>query len=69
MLWLLDMYGFKANVEQAPETIRGIKYMMSFVPAVAAVVSGLVMVIYPLSDQKMREILVDLEERRKEEQE
>ena len=66
-LWLLAFYGFEANVEQTPETIKGIKYMMSFVPGAAALISGLVIMFYRLSDKKMAEIIEDLDERRKEE--
>jgi GPH family glycoside/pentoside/hexuronide:cation symporter len=62
-LWLLAIYGFKANVEQTPETIKGIKYMMSFIPGFFALVSGLIMVFYTLSDKKMEEISIDLDNR------
>ncbi|MRT92050.1 MFS transporter [Ancylomarina sp. 16SWW S1-10-2] len=64
-LWLLALYGFEANADQSPETIKGIKYMMSFVPGVAALISGLVIMFYRLSDKKMLGIIADLEERRK----
>lgn len=61
-LWLLAIYGFEANVEQSAETITGLKYMMSFVPGAAALISGLVIMFYNLSDNKMSEIIADLEE-------
>jgi glycoside/pentoside/hexuronide:cation symporter, GPH family len=63
-MWLLALYGFQANVEQAPETIKGIKYMMSYVPGIAALISGLFMIFYTLSDKKMEEIIADLDTRR-----
>lgn len=63
-MWLLALYGFQANVEQAPETIQGIKYMMSYVPGVAALISGLFMIFYTLSDKKMEEIIADLDSKR-----
>jgi len=63
-LWLLAFFGFEANVAQTPETIQGIKYMMSFVPGVAALVSGAIMIFYKLSDDKMDEIIAELERRR-----
>lgn len=65
-LWLLAAYGFEANVDQSPETIKGIKYMLSFLPAGAALCSGLFIYFYQLSDKKMKQIAVDLAERRKE---
>jgi len=63
-LWLLAYYGFQANIEQAPETIRGIKNMMSFVPGVAALISGLIIMFYKLSDKKMAAIIEDLDQQR-----
>lgn len=66
-LWLLALFGFEANVEQAPETIEGIKYMMSFVPAAGALISGSFMIFYKLSDRRMEEIIAELEKRRAEE--
>ncbi|WP_010662111.1 MFS transporter [Marinilabilia salmonicolor] len=63
-LWLLAFFGFEANVAQTPETIEGIKYMMSFVPGIAALISGAIMIFYKLSDSKMDEIIAELERRR-----
>lgn len=63
-LWLLAFFGFEANVAQTPETIEGIKYMMSFVPGLAALISGAIMIFYKLSDSKMDEIIAELERRR-----
>jgi len=59
-LWLLSYYGFKPNVEQAPETIQGIKNMMSIVPGIFALLSGLIMLFYKLNDKKMKVIMADL---------
>jgi GPH family glycoside/pentoside/hexuronide:cation symporter len=61
---LLAFFGFEANVAQTPETIQGIKYMMSFVPGLAALISGGIMIFYKLSDNKMDEIIAELEKRR-----
>jgi len=66
-LWLLSYYGFEANMEQSAETLNGIKYMMSYFPGIAALISGLVMIFYQLSDEKMEEIISDLDKRRTEE--
>ncbi len=63
-LWLLAFYGFKANVEQSPETITGIKYMMSYIPAIGALLSGVFMLFYKLDEKTMQGIINDLEERR-----
>lgn len=42
-LWLLSIFGFVANVEQTPETIQGLRYIMSFIPAgIACLAAGAV---------------------------
>jgi len=64
-LWLLGVFGFQANVEQSPETITGIKYMLSIIPACGALVSGVFMYFYKLDEKTLKTIEVDLEQRRK----
>jgi glycoside/pentoside/hexuronide:cation symporter, GPH family len=66
-LWMLGFYGFQSNVDQSPETIQGIKYMLSFVPAIGAVLSGVFMYFYTLTDKRVLEIEAALAERRKSE--
>ncbi|MFO8000147.1 MAG: MFS transporter [Marinilabilia sp.] len=63
-MWLLALFGFEANVAQTPDTIEGIKYMMSFVPALGALISGGFMIFYKLSDKKMEEVIAELDRRR-----
>jgi GPH family glycoside/pentoside/hexuronide:cation symporter len=63
-LWLLAFYGFEANVEQTPDTIEGIKHMLSFVPAIGALISGLFMYFYKLDDKTMKTIEIELAKRR-----
>ncbi|MDF1548500.1 MAG: MFS transporter [Bacteroidales bacterium] len=63
-MWLLAFYGFKANIEQAPETINGLKVMISFIPAVAAMLSAAFIFFYQLSDKKVKEITEALEAKR-----
>ncbi len=62
-LWLLSYYGFQPNVAQNAQTITGIKYMMSYVPGVAALVSGLIIMFYSLSEDKLKGISEDLRKR------
>lgn len=64
-LWLLAIYGFEANVIQSEESIKGIKYMMSYIPAFGALLSGLIMVFYKLDDDMVKKVMADLELRRK----
>jgi glycoside/pentoside/hexuronide:cation symporter, GPH family len=67
-LWLLGYFGFKANVDQNPETINGIKYMLSFIPAIGALISGIFMYFYRLDAKTLKIIETDLEQRRKADQ-
>jgi len=67
-LWLLAFYGFKANVDQSPETIHGIKIMLSIVPAIGALLSGFFMFFYKLDKKTMDTIEVELETRRRADQ-
>ena len=65
--WLLAMFNFEPNVAQSPETINGIKLMMSYIPAAATVVAVIAAFFYPLDDKTMKNIEADLEKRNKEE--
>ncbi|MCF8359882.1 MAG: MFS transporter [Prolixibacteraceae bacterium] len=65
-MWLLAFYGFKANIEQMPETINGIKYMFSIFPGIGALLSAFFIYFYKLDDKTMLRIEKDLEARRKE---
>lgn len=64
---LLAAFGYQANVEQKPETLDGLKLMMSWIPAIGAVLATIAMLVYPLSEQRMKEIVQDLEARRSKE--
>jgi GPH family glycoside/pentoside/hexuronide:cation symporter len=62
--WLLALFGFVANVEQSPETLQGIRLMMSFIPGIAAVIATIAALFYELDDPKMKQIEQDLATRR-----
>lgn len=63
---LLAAFGYNTaeNAIQTPEALDGLKYLMSFVPAVIAAVSILVLFIYPLNKKRMEVINAELKERR-----
>lgn len=65
--WLLAAFGFQANIEQTPETMQGIRIMFSWIPASASLIGACLMMIYPLSEEKMEQIMTDLDKRRTEE--
>ncbi len=63
--WTLSYYGFEANAVQTVESISGIKYLISYIPAAAGVLGGLIMIFYPLNNKKLLEIENELISRRK----
>jgi len=63
-MWLLAIFGFEANLIQSDTAIKGIIYMMSIIPAIAALLSGVFMIFYSLSDEKVETIMKELDERR-----
>ena len=65
--WLLAGYGFEANAEQTEESLKGIRLMISIYPAVGALLSAGILLIYKLSDSFMDGIIGDLANRRKDE--
>ena len=62
--WLLGYYGFQANVEQTAVTQNGIQLMLSILPAIAAIISVVFILFYPLSEEKLQIIEQDLNEKR-----
>ncbi|NCF41535.1 MAG: MFS transporter [Bacteroidetes bacterium] len=62
--WLLALYGFEANEEQTTESLKGIKLMISIYPAVAALISALVLLAYKLNDKFMDAVTNDLTSKR-----
>lgn len=62
--WLLGYFGFQANVEQTAFTQNGIQLMLSILPAIAAVISVLFILFYPLSEEKLQLIEQDLNAKR-----
>ena len=62
--WLLAYFGFKANVEQSEFAQSGIRLMLSILPATGAIISMLFISIYPLSEEKLKNISKELDDRR-----
>ncbi len=62
--WLLAFYGFKANVGQTPETVFGIRMMVSLLPAAASILTAIVALFYGLNAKMERTIGEDLKARR-----
>ncbi|WP_299666523.1 MFS transporter [uncultured Polaribacter sp.] len=62
--WLLYAYGFEANAAQTTESLKGIRLLISIYPAIGALLSALVLLIYKLSDSFMDTIISELEAKR-----
>lgn len=62
--WMLAQFGFQANAVQSAETLQGIRMFLSLLPAAGAFLSLVFIYFYPLSEQKMRQITHELEEKR-----
>lgn len=62
--WVLSGYGFESGQIQSADTLGGILMLVSVIPAVFGVLGFVVMLFYPLTNEKMREIELDLISRR-----
>ncbi|TVR40346.1 MAG: MFS transporter [Bacteroidia bacterium] len=65
-LSLMAGIGFEPNVEQSPDSIKGIHLLFSLIPAMIGIVSLLIYLAYPLSERKVELMTAELEIRRKE---
>lgn len=63
--FLLAAIGYVANQPQSEETIQGLRYMISFLPAVGALGACVALALYPLNAEKMATIERDLTARRR----
>ncbi|MCG8373362.1 MAG: glycoside-pentoside-hexuronide (GPH):cation symporter, partial [Balneolales bacterium] len=64
--WVLGAYGFEANAVQTPETLEGIRLLVSVFPAIFGILAFVVILFYPLTNAKMKEIEEELIARRSE---
>ena len=62
--WLLGKVGYVANVPQSAATLAGLKTIMVALPATGLVISGLVMLLYPIRRGTHEAIVDQLAERR-----
>ena len=62
--WFLAWYGYEANVAQAPDTIEGIKQLMSFMPSLIGVLSAGATLLYGIDAKLVRRMEIELKERR-----
>lgn len=65
-LTLMSQVGFQPNTDQSADSIHGLKLLFSIIPAAVGVLSMIILIFYPLTDKKVKEMSYDLEIRRKE---
>lgn len=63
--WMLDLFGFKPNVEQPAAVTGGLTLLMSLIPAALGLGSMALLAFYPLSDRRMAAISEELAARRR----
>ena len=61
---LMSQVGFVPNETQSPESIKGLLLLFSLIPAAFGVVSILLLLLYPLNDNRVDEIVAELDQRR-----
>jgi GPH family glycoside/pentoside/hexuronide:cation symporter len=64
LLKLLDGFGYVANVAQTPEALRGIRLLLSVIPAAFILVCGAVLLFYPINESRLAQIEQDLKARK-----
>jgi GPH family glycoside/pentoside/hexuronide:cation symporter len=62
--WLLAFVGFRPNVAESPEVLRGLVLLMSLIPAAFWAVELVLVSCYPLNGKRLAEIEADLSVRR-----
>jgi glycoside/pentoside/hexuronide:cation symporter, GPH family len=62
--WLLAYFGYVPNVPQSPRTVDGILLMLSFIPAVAALVAAGALCFYGLDEPTVVQMSAELKARR-----
>jgi GPH family glycoside/pentoside/hexuronide:cation symporter len=62
--WILAYYGFIANQAQTDEALTGIIVALGIISGIVGILGGILMIFYPLNNEKMIEIEKDLTARR-----
>ena len=62
--WLLAYYGYVANQPQTEESMMGIRYLFTFIPAGVSVLNVVALSFYNLSDNEVADIEAELEARK-----
>ncbi len=68
-LFLLGQYGYQKDAPITPEIMGGIKVLFSLIPAAFMLICAVILFFYPVNDKLLMTIELDLNERKKSEQE
>jgi GPH family glycoside/pentoside/hexuronide:cation symporter len=63
--WLLSYYGYVANQEQTVFALKGIRWMMSIIPATPFFIGVVIVIFYKINKQTELQMTQELIERRK----
>jgi GPH family glycoside/pentoside/hexuronide:cation symporter len=63
-LYILGLYGYDKDLPITPEIINGIKLLFSLIPAVFILICGIILFFYPISENLLTTIEVDLKQRK-----
>ena len=61
----MSQLGFQPNEAQSPESLKGLLLLFSLIPAGMGMISTLILLVYPLNEVRVKEIEIELNERRK----
>lgn len=62
-VWLLARFGYQAGVAQTPQALHGILLLFSIIPAVGFFLTGVGLLFYPLSEDRMKKLQGELQAR------
>ncbi|MEX0326598.1 MAG: MFS transporter [Puniceicoccaceae bacterium] len=62
--WILGWVGFEANADQSDAAMLGIRVMFCFIPGAFAIANGLVLLLYPITEDEVLEMEEELARRR-----
>lgn len=62
---MLTSTGYVPNVEQAESTMKAFHFVVSLFPGIVMMIGVIPMFFYSLTEEKHKEILAELEERKK----
>lgn len=62
--FMLAWYGYVPNEAQSTGTTNGIRLMLTWIPAVTCLVASAVLLFYPLSERKVKEVTMALQDSR-----